>query len=248
MNDHEVARHLAQRAGDLLVGIRSGSDHASPEELAALADVASHDLLVMLLSEQRPNDAVLSEEGADDKGRLGADRVWIIDPLDGSWHFSVGDPDFAVQVALWECNKGITAAAVYVPDQERMMCTDDEVEELAIPSKVRIIVSSTRPPANLDDICHSISAITSKQVTTLQWGSVGAKLERMISGQADVYINPDGFYEWDIAAPLAIARHYGYTVCDCAGNEIELNKPDTRVENAVISHPEFVSAVIESLA
>ena len=248
MNDHELARHLAQRAGDMLMGIRAGSDHENPDELAALADVASHDLLITLLSEQRPVDAVLSEEGADDLSRLTAERVWIIDPLDGSWHFSVGDPDFAVQIALWERGRGITAAAVYVPAQHRMMCTDDEVEELATPNHVRIIVSSTRPPANLDHMCQSISASTGLAVTTLQWGSVGAKLERMIAGHADVYVNPDGFYEWDIAAPMAVARHYGYTVCDINGDEIELNKSNTKVPNAVISHPEFVPAVIKSLA
>ena len=65
MNDHELARFLAQRAGDLLVGIRTGSEHESSEELAALADVASHDLLMALLSAHHPNDAALSEAPHD---------------------------------------------------------------------------------------------------------------------------------------------------------------------------------------
>ena len=247
MNDHELARFLAQRAGDLLVGIRTGSEHESSEELAALADVASHDLLMALLSEHRPNDAVLSEEGADDRKRLAADRVWIIDPLDGTWHYSIGDPDFAVHIALWERDHGITAAAVHVPARNHMMCTDDDVVLSSTPAEIRVIVSSTRPPANLQDICDSISVNTSLPVTSFPYGSVGAKLERMIDGAAHIYINPDGFYEWDIAAPLGVARHYGYTVCDIAGNQIDLNKPATKVANAVISLPEFVPAVIQSL-
>lgn len=248
MNDHEIARHLAQRAGDLLVGIREAHTTTTPEELAALADLASHDLLMQLLAELCPHDAVLSEEGADDLARLTATRVWIVDPLDGSWHFSVGDPDFAVHVALWEKGKGVTAAAVYVPSQSQMLCTDDDVTPLASPEELRLIISRTRPPQNLDHLVSSLAQETGMPVTTVKCGSVGAKLEQMVAGIADVYINQDGFYEWDIAAPLGVANHYGYVVSDTEGNQLELNKPDTKVLNAVICHPEFVPAVIKSLA
>lgn len=248
MNDHELARHLAQRAGDLLMGIRAGSDHESPEELAGLADLASHDLLLTLLLEHRPQDAVLSEEGADNPARLTADRVWIIDPLDGTYHYSMGDDDFAIHIALWEKGKGITAACVYVPSQSHIMSMDDVVTELAVPPAIRIIVSRTRPPKNLETLKSQLTAFTGLPTDIVKCGSVGAKLERMVAGYADVYINTDGFYEWDVAAPLGVANHYGFTVCDVAGNQLDLNKVNNRVENAVFCHPEFVPAVIKSLA
>lgn len=248
MNDQELARHLAQRAGDLLMGIRSGSEHESSTELANLADNASHDLLTLLLREHRPLDAVLSEEGADSAERLSADRVWIIDPLDGTYHYSHDEADFAIQVALWEKSHGIIAASVYVPPQAHMMSMDDDVTPLALPTHIRIIVSRTRPPENIDDLTNQLMQHTGLDVSVVKCGSVGAKLERMVAGYADIYINTDGFYEWDIAAPLGVAQHYGYTVCDINGNHLEFNKPDNRVENAVICHPEFVPAVIKSLA
>jgi 3'(2'), 5'-bisphosphate nucleotidase len=248
MNDHEIARHLAQRAGDLLMGLRASHTTESADELAALADVSANDLLMTLLAEFCPHDAVLSEESFDDKSRLNADRVWIIDPLDGSWHFSVGDADFAIHVALWEKDKGVTAASVYAPAVKHMMSMDDVVIALPTPSNMRLIISRTRPPQNLAALQEKLSFEIGNDVDVIQCGSVGAKLERMIAGLADVYINQDGFYEWDIAAPLGVARHYGYTVCDIEGNQIELNKPNTKVANAVICHPEFVAAVIKSLA
>ena len=248
MNDHELARHLAQRAGDLLMGIRTGSDHETPEELAGLADVSSHDLLMTLLGEHRPLDAVLSEEGADDQTRLNAERVWIIDPLDGTYHYSMGDDDFAIHVALWERGKGVTAACVFVPSKSHIMSMDDGVTDLAIPSKIRVVVSPTRPPKNLEMLLEQLTTSTGLPTEIVKCGSVGAKLQRMIAGYADVYINTDGFYEWDVAAPLGVATHYGFTVCDTAGNHLELNKANNRVENAVFCHPEFVQAVIKSLA
>ena len=248
MNDHDIARHLAQRAGDLLMGLRASHTTETPDELAALADVSANDLLMTLLSEFCPHDSVLSEESFDDKSRLVAERVWIIDPLDGSWHFSVGDEDFAVHIALWEKGKGITAASVYAPAAQHMMSMDDDVLSLPMPSHLRLIISRMRPPQNLVTLQEKLSTETGNNVEVIQCGSVGAKLERMIAGQADVYINQDGFYEWDIAAPLGVASHYGYTVCDIEGNQIDLNKPNTKVANAVICHPEFVAAVMKSLA
>lgn len=248
MNDHEIARHLAQRAGDLLMALRANHTTETVDELAALADVSANDLLMALVREFCPSDAVLSEEAFDDESRLDANRVWIIDPLDGSWHFASGDGDFAVHVALWERNKGVTAASVYAPAQNHMLSMDDEITVMQEPTTLRLIISATRAPKNLATLTQELESNSGLKVSTLKCGSVGAKLERMISDLADVYINQDGFNEWDIAAPLGVAVHYGYVVCDTAGNQLELNKPNTKVANAVISHPKFVPAVIKSLA
>ncbi|MGA9747861.1 MAG: inositol monophosphatase family protein, partial [Nocardioides sp.] len=121
-DDHLFAAWAATAAGELLTEVRTQG--LGGKELKDAGDQAAHDLLVALLAEHRPGDAVLSEEGKDDKARLDADRVWIVDPLDGTREFS--EPprdDWAVHVALWERGAGdgstgtgdLTAGAVAQP-------------------------------------------------------------------------------------------------------------------------------------
>ena len=100
-DDHALAHDLAERAGRLLLDLRAqGGD---PAALKDAGDRSSHEFLMAELAKARPADAVLSEEGIDNKARLTADRVWIVDPLDGTREFGEpGRPDWAVHVALWQ--------------------------------------------------------------------------------------------------------------------------------------------------
>jgi 3'(2'), 5'-bisphosphate nucleotidase len=114
--DEKLAAELARSAGELLLGLRDGAGYAG-KELGRHGDAESNALLPRGLAEARPADAVLSGESADSPARLTADRVWIIDPLDGSREYGLpGREDWAVHVALWqrgsETPSGITAAAV----------------------------------------------------------------------------------------------------------------------------------------
>jgi 3'(2'), 5'-bisphosphate nucleotidase len=104
-DDHALARDLAQDAGRMLLGLRAEAFRSgrAPDELRKAGDMGSQELLAARLAASRPGDAVLSEEAVDDKARLSADRVWIIDPLDGTREFGMeGRDDWAVHVALWE--------------------------------------------------------------------------------------------------------------------------------------------------
>src|SRR5687767_5616839 len=95
-DDHALARRLAHDAGRLLLGLRD-SWTADAAGLRAEGDRASHNFLAGELAGQRPDDAVLSEEAADSPVRLNSERVWIVDPLDGTREF--GEPprtDWAV--------------------------------------------------------------------------------------------------------------------------------------------------------
>ena len=87
-SDHEVAARLATEAGRLLLAVRDELADATEAERKAAGDKRSHDYLMEALARERPADAVLSEEGADDPVRLRAERVWIVDPLDGTREFS----------------------------------------------------------------------------------------------------------------------------------------------------------------
>ncbi len=253
MNDHEVARHIARRAGDLLVAIRNDSPGLPSRELAALGDRAAHELCLELFREFRPHDEVLSEEGEIDPSRLAQDRLWIIDPLDGTSHYSHRGNDFAVHIALWERASAalgnITAASVYVPMTGTMLSMDDEViPSIARSEAIRILVSRTRPPREIDKISSELTSDTGRPVEVFAMGSVGAKVAHIIGGFADMYINTGGFHEWDIAAPLGVAHHYGLTVSDRDGNHLEFNRADTMIANAVISRPEFVPTLTHCLA
>src|SRR5215469_1445336 len=122
-DDELLARDLAERAGQLLLDLRSkGGD---PDVLRKAGDRLSHEFITAELAACRPADAVLSEEGADDKARLAANRVWIVDPLDGTREFGeAGREDWAVHVALWEGGT-LTAGAVALPAQGRVLSTVD---------------------------------------------------------------------------------------------------------------------------
>ena len=124
-SDDEVAARLATEAGKLLLGVREELADASAAERKAAGDKRSHDFLVEALTSDRPADAVLSEEGADDPVRLSSERVWIVDPLDGTREFSeLGRDDWAVHVALWR-NGELVAGAVALPAQGITLATPD---------------------------------------------------------------------------------------------------------------------------
>src|SRR6201981_1912989 len=123
MHDHELAARLATEAGRLLLGVREEFADADASERKAAGDKRSHDFLMEALTSERPGDAVLSEEGADDPVRLRSERVWIVDPLDGTREFSeLGREDWAVHVALWQSGD-LVAGAVALPAQGGTLAT-----------------------------------------------------------------------------------------------------------------------------
>ena len=116
-DDHLLARWTATVAGQALTELRTQG--LQGRDLKDAGDRTAHELLMRLLAEHRPGDAVLSEEGKDDKARLSASRVWIVDPLDGTREYS--EPprdDWAVHVALWQ-DGDLVAGAVAQPGLAR---------------------------------------------------------------------------------------------------------------------------------
>ncbi|MEU8026997.1 inositol monophosphatase family protein, partial [Micromonospora haikouensis] len=205
--DAGLARRLAAHAGELLLRVRSAHGHGDPAALKAAGDRASHDLLLAELATHRPDDAVLSEEDKDSRvvgsvdagGRLTADRVWIIDPLDGTREFSEeGRSDWAVHVALWARTAStphrLVAGAVGLPAQGRVLVTDDPPAPPA-PSAgpgapLRLAASRSRPPAFLAELAAEIGA------ELVPMGSAGAKIAAVVTGEVDAYVHAGGQYEW----------------------------------------------------
>lgn len=238
MNDHELAARLATRAGDLLLDVRAEFADASVDERKAAGDKRSHDFLMAELGAQRPGDAVLSEEGADDPVRLRSQRVWIVDPLDGTREFSeLGRDDWAVHVALWESGE-LVAGAVALPAQNTTLSTPDVATPRAFDGPPRIVVSRTRPPAVALAVRDALGG------TLVEMGSAGAKVASIMQGLSDVYVHAGGQYEWDSAAPVAVARAAGLHCSRIDGSPLVYNREDPKLPDLVVCRPELADAVL----
>lgn len=237
-SDDELAARLATEAGNLLLDVRRELADASAGERKAAGDKRSHDFLMEALAAQRPDDAVLSEEGVDDPVRLNADRVWIVDPLDGTREFSeVGRDDWAVHVALWQ-NGELVAGAVALPAQGITLATPDVAAPPPAPAKPRIVVSRTRPPAIALQVRDALDGVL------VEMGSAGAKVASVVQGLSDVYVHAGGQYEWDSAAPVAVARAAALHASRLDGSPLQYNRPDPLLPDLIVCRPELAEAVL----
>ncbi len=238
MTDHELAARLATDAGRLLLQVRDELADAPANERKAAGDKRSHDFLMEALAAERSGDAVLSEEGVDDPARLSADRVWIVDPLDGTREFSeLGRTDWAVHVALWQSGE-LVAGAVALPAQGITLATPSVSAPPAAPSAPRIVVSRTRPPAIALEVLDRLGG------TLVEMGSAGAKAASIAQGLADVYVHAGGQYEWDNAAPVAVARAAGLHASRIDGSPLEYNRRDPLLPDLLICRPELAATVL----
>ena len=237
-SDDKVAARLATQAGELLLGVREELADASAAERKAAGDKRSHDFLMEALASERPDDAVLSEEGADNPIRLRSERVWIVDPLDGTREFSELDrDDWAVHVALWH-DRELVAGAVALPAQGVTLATPDVDAPPPRPTQPRIVVSRTRPPAIALAVRDALDGVL------VEMGSAGAKVASVVQGLSDIYVHAGGQYEWDSAAPVAVARAAGLHTSRIDGSPLEYNRPDPLLPDLIVCRPEFTDSVL----
>lgn len=276
--DAELARELARAAGQLLIELRRDfgpvdpADRVGLRELRDTADRASHEFIVARLAQARPTDAVLSEEGKDGIDRDTAERVWIVDPLDGTSEYGQGRSDFAVHVALWDRAGGgveswpdataaapgtaLVAGCVDLPAQAVTYSSNDATAGGARPeakphrsgAPVRVIISRTRPPALALDAdrlgqLFAAAGIDVGGIEVQRVGSVGAKVGELLAGRADLYLHDSGFYEWDVAAPLVVAQRYGLRACHLDGATVTFNHRPPWVRDLVVGKSELVAAL-----
>jgi 3'(2'), 5'-bisphosphate nucleotidase len=246
-NDHELAADLAEQAGHLLLALRAkGGD---PTALKDAGDRQSHEFLMAELAKARPTDAVLSEEGIDNKARLTADRVWIVDPLDGTREFGEpGRTDWAVHVALWERSASgasdgtLTAGAVALPAQAKVLSTADQVaERVSAQRSLRLVVSRSRASQLVKDVATLLNA------ELVPCGSAGAKCATVIEGENDVYLHSGGFYEWDTAAPVAVARAYGLHVSRIDGTDVHYNRDNPLLPDILVCRSAIAGMLLNAI-
>ena len=237
MTDEELAAHLAEEAGRLLLEQRE-SGLLEGAALGHVADKVANAFILTGLAEWRPGDAVLSEESFDDKIRLGRSRVWIVDPLDGTREYSQGRPDWAVHVAL-AVNGVPRLGAVAVPAKGQVF-RSDRVEAPPAMARERplMLVSRTRPPIEAQEIAELIGA----ELASL--GSAGAKAMAVVAGEADVYYHAGGQHEWDNCAPAAVALAAGLHASRVDGSPLVYNRADTLMPDLVIGRPALAAKIV----
>ena len=240
--DARLAADLATGAGRLLVAISAELAFASSATRGEEGDRRAHDFLAARLGEERPDDALLSEEGADDPSRLTADRVWIVDPLDGTREFGeAGRVDWAVHVALWQAG-GLIAGAVALPAQSRTFSTAAPVQPPPTGGVLRLVVSRSRPAPLVTRVAQRLGA------ELVPLGSAGAKAMSVLQGQSDAYVHSGGMYEWDSAAPVAVARAAGLHASRTDGSALVYNRPDPYLPDLVICRPELADLLLTAIA
>ncbi|MGI8529320.1 MAG: 3'(2'),5'-bisphosphate nucleotidase CysQ [Geodermatophilaceae bacterium] len=241
-SDHSLAAHIATDAGQLLLAIRAEHADADPSVLRKVGDHGAQEAIAAALQQARPDDSVLSEEAADDLARLHAVRVWIVDPLDGTREYSeVGRTDWAVHVALWQAGQ-LVAGAVALPALGVTLSTAEPTElPPAYGGPPRLIVSRTRAPALVSSVCEQVGGVT------IPLGSAGAKAMAVVRGEADGYLHAGGQYEWDSAAPVAVATAAGLHTSRLDGSPLRYNNENPYLPDLLICRPELAAQLLAAV-
>ncbi len=240
--DHVDAARIAGEAGRFLRELRSELGFGDPDRLRQEADRRSHELIVAALAATHPGDAVLSEEGADDLARTASDRVWIVDPLDGTREYGErGRTDFAVHVALVRAGRPV-AGAVALPARDIVLGTDDPPRLPPRRGRIRMVVSRSRATDEVRALAARLGA------ELIELGSAGVKAMAVVLGEADVYAHSGGQYEWDSAAPVAVAEAAGAHASRLDGSALVYNRPRAWLPDLLICRPELTARVLGATA
>ncbi len=243
MTDADLAAHLAEVAGRLLLNVRD-TGLFGPKALGKAGDATANQFLVHALREQRPDDALLSEEEKDDLSRLKSTRVWIIDPVDGTREYGEERTDWAVHVAL--AVDGVPVlGAVALPGAGQVLRSDQPGLVPPAPERLRMVVSRTRPAAEAVAVAERLGA------DLIPMGSAGAKAMAVVRGEADIYLHTGGQYEWDSCAPAAVALAHGLHVSRVDGQPLIYNQADSYMPDLLVcrhDHADLVIGIVQELS
>jgi len=240
MDDVALARFLAQEAGRILMDLRAAGTHEG-KALGAQGDALANAFLMEALAQHRPDDGVLSEETADTPARLSKERVWIIDPLDGTREYGEGRADWAVHVGLSVGGKA-ALGAVALPGLDLVL---DSAAPPPLPPMApvpRLLVSRSRPAREAVTVAEVLGG------ELVPMGSAGAKAMAVVRGEAEIYLHSGGQYEWDNCAPVAVAAGAGLHVSRIDGSPLVYNNANTWLPDLLICRPQWAQRVLEEVA
>ncbi|GGD65724.1 3'(2'),5'-bisphosphate nucleotidase CysQ [Erythrobacter arachoides] len=240
MTDAELAAHLADTAGRILIQVRD-SGMFEGKALGTAGDQTANQFLVHALRQQRADDGLLSEESKDTAARLDTARCWIVDPVDGTREYGEARDDWAVHVGLAVDGRA-SVGAVALPGPGIVLRSDQPVAVPPAPDTLRMVVSRTRPAAQAVAVADRLGA------ELVPMGSAGAKAMAIVLGQADIYLHSGGQYEWDSCAPVAVALAHGLHCSRMDGSALVYNRQDTYMPDLLICRPEHADSVFAALA
>ena len=236
MTDAELAAHLAHVAGRILLEVRA-SGMFEGKSLGKAGDQTANQFLCHAIRAQRPDDGLLSEESKDTDERLSKERVWIVDPVDGTREYGEERDDWAVHVALCVNGEPVTGA-VALPGLGEVLRSDTPGALQPAAQKPRMLVSRTRPASEAVAVADTIGA------ELVPMGSAGAKAMAVVRGEAEIYLHTGGQYEWDSAAPVAVALAHGLHASRIDGSPLIYNQQDTYMPDLLICRPEWSERVL----
>ncbi|MDE2238965.1 MAG: 3'(2'),5'-bisphosphate nucleotidase CysQ [Rhodospirillales bacterium] len=239
MTDLELAKIIAEGAGKILLDLRA-TGLFEGKALGKAGDRVANEFIMTALRENRPDDAILSEEEKDSAARLSAERVWIVDPLDGTREYGEGRADWAVHIALSIGGKP-AIGAVALPGVGQVFLSEPQ-DLPALPQKLRVLVSRTRPAKEALAVAEALNA------ELVPMGSAGAKAMAVLRGEADIYLHTGGQYEWDNCAPAAVALAAGLHATRANGSPLAYNNADPYLPDLLICQKELAPKVLEALA
>lgn len=239
LNDGDLAAHLAEVAGKILLDVRA-SGLFSGKSLGKAGDQTANQFLCHALREQRPEDGLLSEEEKDNAERLAKERVWIVDPVDGTREYGEERADWAVHVGM-AVDGAPVLGAVALPGAGVVLRSDQPGEIPPAPEKLRMVVSRTRPAKEATGVAEEIGA------ELVPMGSAGAKAMAILRGEADIYLHSGGQYEWDSCAPAAVAQGWGLHVSRIDGSPLVYNREDVYMPDLLICRKEHADLVLEKV-
>jgi 3'(2'), 5'-bisphosphate nucleotidase len=247
MSDGDLAAHLAEVAGRILINVRE-SGLFSAKALGKAGDQTANQFLVHALREVRPEDGLLSEEEKDNPDRLAKSRVWIVDPVDGTREYGEERADWAVHVGMAVDGEAVLGA-VALPGLDltgtgsgTVLRSDQPRPLPAAPEKLRMVVSRTRPAKEAVAVAERLDA------ELVPMGSAGAKAMALILGQADIYLHSGGQYEWDSMAPVAVAQAHGLHCSRIDGSPLVYNQQDVYLPDLLICRKEHAQKVLGLIA
>ena len=238
--DVALAARLARAAGEFLLELRAGGEF-SGRALGDEGDRAANLLILEELRRARPDDGILSEESRDDLVRLDKERVWIVDPVDGTREYGEGRDDWAVHVAL-ATGGSASAGAVALPGLGLVLRSDRPVPPPEPREVPRIVISRSRPPTEAQRVADSLGG------TLVPMGSAGAKAMAVVRGEAEIYLHSGGQHEWDSCAPVAVAQGHGLHCSRIDGSPRVYNRADTRMPDLLVCRPEWSERVLAAVA
>ena len=242
--DQQLASRVATEAGAMLVELRDElvAEGIHYWDLKDEGDVAGHRYIMSALTAARSDDVILSEEAADNRKRLSAERVWIIDPIDGTSEFAEHPRhDWAIHIALWESGE-LTAASVALPT---LGITFDASPAAVVPPSTRakplLVTSRSRNPYCAVMVANALGC------DVVRLGSAGAKAMAVVMGEADIYVHDGGMYQWDSAAPSAVAKAAGLHVSRIDGSPLKYNQESLWLPDFLVCRTELAEPALKAL-